>query len=151
MLSVICAPCSQWMILTSYSPDSSNSARSSSAKWFNTRTRIGFAIFVDRKGFLSGWQKNLVIKSKINNMRKLIAAINMTLDGFCDHTAANPDDELMEHYNDLMTSADTLLYGRITYELMKSYWPSLVKNPSGNKPDDEFAILMDNISKIVYS
>jgi len=75
----------------------------------------------------------------------------MTLDGFCDHTAGTPDDELMEHYNDLMTSADTLLYGRITYRLMESYWPSLVKNPSGNKPDDEFAVLMDNISKIVFS
>lgn len=75
----------------------------------------------------------------------------MTLDGFCDHTAGNPDDELMEHYNDLMRNADTLLYGRITYQLMESCWPSLVKKPSGNKLDDEFAVLMDNISKIVYS
>src|ERR1700674_1770601 len=84
-------------------------------------------------------------------MRKLIAAINMTLDGFCDHTASNPDDELMEHYNDLMRNADMLIYGRKTYQLMESYWPLLVKNPSGNKLDDEFAVLMDNISKIVYS
>jgi len=38
----------------------------------------------------------------------------------------------MEHYNHLMRNADTLLYGRITYQLMESYWPSLVKNPSGN-------------------
>ena len=35
--------------------------------------------------------------------------------------------------------------------MMESYWPSLVKNPSGNKPMDEFAVLIDNISKIVYS
>ena len=34
---------------------------------------------------------------------------------------------------------------------MESYWPSLVKNPSGNKPMDEFAVLIDNISKIVFS
>ena len=84
-------------------------------------------------------------------MRKIIAAINMTLDGFCDHTAFNPDDELMEHYNDLMRDADTLIYGRVVYQLMESYWPTLVKDPSGNKLDDEFAVLMDNISKIVYS
>jgi dihydrofolate reductase len=84
-------------------------------------------------------------------MRKLIAAINMTLDGFCDHTAVIADDEILQHYNKLLSSADTLIYGRITYQLMESYWPPIVKNPTGNKPTDEFAILIDNISKIVYS
>jgi dihydrofolate reductase len=84
-------------------------------------------------------------------MRKLIAAINMTLDGFCDHTAMIADDEIHQHYNELLRNADTLLFGRITYQLMESYWPSVVKNPTGNKPMDEFAVLIDNISKIVFS
>src|SRR5664279_1265850 len=75
----------------------------------------------------------------------------MTLDGFCDHTAMIADDEIHQHYNELLSNADTLLYGRITYQLMESYWPSLVKNPSGKKPMDEFAVLIGNISKIVYS
>src|SRR6185312_12558340 len=84
-------------------------------------------------------------------MRKLIAAINMTLDGFCDHTAMIADEEIHQHYNELLSNADTLIYGRITYQLMESYWPSVVKNPTGNKPIDEFAVLIDNISKIVFS
>ncbi len=84
-------------------------------------------------------------------MRKVIAAINMTLDGFCDHTAVIPDDELHQHYNELLSNADTILFGRITYQLMESSWPTVVKNPTGNKPEDEFAVLIDNISKIVYS
>ena len=84
-------------------------------------------------------------------MRKLIAAINMTLDGFCNHTGMIADDEIHQHYNDLLSEADTLIYGRITYQLMESYWPSVVKNPTGNKPMDDFAVLIDNISKIVYS
>jgi dihydrofolate reductase len=84
-------------------------------------------------------------------MRKLIAAINMTLDGFCNHQAMFADDEIHEHYNELLRNADNLLYGRITYQLMESYWPSVVTNPTGNKPIDEFAILIDNISKMVYS
>ncbi|HMS34801.1 MAG TPA: dihydrofolate reductase family protein [Ignavibacteria bacterium] len=84
-------------------------------------------------------------------MRKLIAAINMTLDGFCDHTAGIADDELHRHYNELLNNAGALLYGRITYQLMESYWPEIVKNPTGNKPEDEFAVLIDNIPKIVYS
>ena len=84
-------------------------------------------------------------------MRKLIAAINMTLDGFCDHTAVIADDEIHQHYNELLSNADTLLYGRITYQLMESYWPTVVKNPTGNKPTDEFAVIIDDISKIVFS
>ena len=84
-------------------------------------------------------------------MRKLIAAINMTFDGFCDHTAMIADDEIHQHYNELLSNADTLLFGRITYQLMESYWPNVVKNPTGNKPEDEFAVLIDNISKIVFS
>src|SRR5687767_1000837 len=84
-------------------------------------------------------------------MRKLIAAINMTLDGFCDHTAVNPDDEIHQHYNDLLRNTGTFLYGRITYQLMESHWPNIVKNPTGNQTTDEFAVLIDNIPKIVYS
>jgi dihydrofolate reductase len=84
-------------------------------------------------------------------MRKLIAAMNMTLDGFCDHTAMIADDEIHQHYSELLNNADTLIYGRVTYQLMENYWPSVVKNPTGNKAMDEFAVSIDNISKIVYS
>ena len=83
-------------------------------------------------------------------MRKLIAAINMTLDGFCDHTAIIPDEEIHQHYADLLNSVDIVLYGRITYQLME-YWQTVVKNPTGNKAMDEFAVIMDNIPKIVFS
>lgn len=84
-------------------------------------------------------------------MRKLIAAINLTLDGFCDHTALIADEEIHQHYNELMSNADAVLFGRITYQLMESSWPPIVKNPTGFKSIDEFAILIDNIPKIVFS
>ncbi|MGH9948808.1 MAG: dihydrofolate reductase family protein [Pyrinomonadaceae bacterium] len=83
-------------------------------------------------------------------MRKLIAAMNMTLDGFCDHTAMIADDEIHEHYTELLRSADIAIYGRKTFQLME-FWPTLVANPSGNKAMDEFAVAMDDIHKIVYS
>lgn len=84
-------------------------------------------------------------------MRKLIAGLNMSLDGYCDHTAMMADEEIHEHYNDLLRNGGTLIYGRITYQLMESYWPTIVKNRTGNKPTDDFAVLIDNIPKIVYS
>jgi dihydrofolate reductase len=83
-------------------------------------------------------------------MRKLIAAMNMTLDGFCDHTAMIADDEILQHYTNLVSETDLLIYGRITYQLME-YWRSVAVNPSGNKAEDDFAVTMDNIPKIVYS
>ncbi|HCR71879.1 MAG TPA: dihydrofolate reductase [Anaerolineae bacterium] len=83
-------------------------------------------------------------------MRKLIAAMNMTLDGFCDHTYGIADDEIHEHYRDLLRSGDAVIYGRITYQLME-YWKSIVENSTGNKADDDFAVAIDNITKIVYS
>ena len=83
-------------------------------------------------------------------MAKLIAAMNMTLDGFCDHTAMIADDEIHDHYTDLLRSAGTVIYGRISYQLME-YWRSVVENPTGNKSMDEFAEAIDVIPKIVYS
>ena len=83
-------------------------------------------------------------------MRKVIAAINMTIDGVCDHTAGLPDEEIHQHYTDLLDNADIILYGRITYQLMQ-YWQTLLKNPSGKKTADDFAIGIDKIQKIVFS
>ena len=83
-------------------------------------------------------------------MRKIVAAINMTLDGFCDHTAIIPDEEMHQHYADLLSNSDTILYGRITYQLMQ-YWQTVVKNPTGEKATDYFALVIDNVPKIVFS
>ncbi len=83
-------------------------------------------------------------------MRKLIAAMNMTLDGFCDHTAMSADDEIHQHYTDLLRKADTIIYGRKTFQLME-YWKSVIENPTGTKATDDFAVAIDDIQKIVYS
>jgi dihydrofolate reductase len=83
-------------------------------------------------------------------MRKIIAAINMTIDGFCDHTAGVPDEEIHQHYTDLLRDADAILYGRITYQLMQ-YWQTVLKNPSDEKSMNDFAAAIDKIPKIVFS
>ena len=66
-------------------------------------------------------------------MRNLIFAINITLDGCCDHTKFNPDDETLEYFTHLTRDADTFLYGRKTYQLMVPYWPDVAKDPSGRQ------------------
>ena len=83
-------------------------------------------------------------------MRKVIAAFNMTLDGVFDHSAGIPDEELHNHYTELLNEADAILYGRTTYQLME-YWRNLLENPSGIKSMDDFAVAIDKLSKIVFS
>jgi len=78
------------------------------------------------------------------------AAINRTLDGFFDHTAGIPDEEIHQHYAELLDNAGVVLYGRITYQLMQ-YWQTLLKNPSDEKSMNDFAIAIDKIPKIVFS
>jgi len=83
-------------------------------------------------------------------MAKLIAAINMTLDGYCDHTAIIPGEGMHRHYADLLEHAGAILYGRITYGLME-YWKTVLRNPTGIAETDAFALAIDRVPKIVFS
>lgn len=83
-------------------------------------------------------------------MTKIIAALNLTIDGFIDHTAGVPDEEVHNHYTELLNNAGTILYGRKTYELMQ-YWQTLLAKPSGEPSMDNFAKAIDRIPKIVFS
>jgi dihydrofolate reductase len=84
-------------------------------------------------------------------MRKVIYAINITIDGCCDHTNTIADEELLEHYAQLLRDVDLLVYGRKTYQLMVPYWPDIAKNHSGTKAENEFADTFDSMNKIVFS
>jgi dihydrofolate reductase len=84
-------------------------------------------------------------------MRNLIFAINITLDGCCDHTKQFADEETHEHFTRLMHDVDLLVYGRKTYQLMVPFWPEVAKNQSMTKASNEFAKAFDSINKIVFS
>ena len=83
-------------------------------------------------------------------MRKLIFAINTTLDGCVDHTKQFVDEEKLEYFTHLTREVD-LQVGRKTYQLMVPYWPEVLKNPSETKVDHEFARAFDSTDKIVFS
>ena len=87
---------------------------------------------------------------KQNGMRKVIAAFNITIDGFCDHTAGLPDHEIHQHYTELLGQGDAILYGRNTYQLME-FWRTILENPSEEKSMNDFARAIDKIPKIVFS
>jgi dihydrofolate reductase len=84
-------------------------------------------------------------------MRNVIFAINVTLDGCCDHTKTIADEELLEHYTHLLRDVDVQVFGRKTYQLMVPYWPDVAKNRSETKASHEFAKTFVSKNKIVFS
>jgi len=81
-------------------------------------------------------------------MRPLRYAINVTLDGCCDHTAAEVDEALHRHAAELIARADALLFGRVTYEMMETAW-----RPVGGRPEwmEPFARTIRGARKYVVS
>ncbi len=84
-------------------------------------------------------------------MRKVVYAINLTLDGCFDHSHGAPDEEVGQYYMDLVRDADLLVYGRKTYELMVPYWPDIAKSDSEDKLDKDFAEAFVSKKKVVFS
>jgi dihydrofolate reductase len=84
-------------------------------------------------------------------MRNVIFAINITLDGCCDHTKQLADEETHEYFTHLMQDVDLLVFGRKTYQLMVPYWPEVARNQSMTKAENEFARAFDSIDKLVFS
>ena len=84
-------------------------------------------------------------------MRKVVFAINITTDGYCNHTDMIADEELHEYFTRLLRKASLLLFGRITYQLMVPYWPDVARNQSETEATNEFARVFDSLDKVVFS
>ena len=84
-------------------------------------------------------------------MRNVIFAINITLDGCCDHAKMIADEETHEYFTHLMRDVDLLVFGRKTYQLMVPFWPDVAKNHSETKAMNEFADAFESTNKVVFS
>jgi dihydrofolate reductase len=86
-------------------------------------------------------------------MGRLILSINMSLDGFADHTlfAATADDELHDFFSGLLDVTDIALFGRVTYQLMEEYWPRAHEDPRATRSTLDFADKLNAIPKVVFS
>ncbi|TCC98017.1 dihydrofolate reductase family protein [Pedobacter psychroterrae] len=89
-------------------------------------------------------------------MRNLIFFMHTSLDGFVaglngEMNWIKFDDELFDFVGTMTDKADTALYGRVTYEMMQSYWPTAAEQPNASKHDKEHSAWYSKVSKIVLS
>lgn len=84
-------------------------------------------------------------------MGLLTFALNVTLDGCCDHRVMIADDEMLDHFTRLIGAAGAMLYGRTTYELMEAYWPAVARDEKASRADGEWARTLDAMPKYVVS
>lgn len=84
-------------------------------------------------------------------MRPIIFGINITADGYCGHENGIADAELHTYFTELLRGGDTMLYGRVTYELMVPYWPEVAREGTDDASSVEFARVFDAIEKVVFS
>jgi dihydrofolate reductase len=89
-------------------------------------------------------------------MRKVIFSIPITLDGFIEGQNREldwviADNDLHDYYARLLKNAGVILYGRVTYELMASYWPIAGNDPNTTASMLNFANAINPLPKIVFS
>jgi dihydrofolate reductase len=81
----------------------------------------------------------------------LTFALNVTLDGCCDHRQVIADDEMHDHFTQLIGAAGAMLYGRTAYELMEGYWPAVARDKKAPRAEREWARKLEDMPKYVVS
>jgi dihydrofolate reductase len=89
-------------------------------------------------------------------MRKLIAQIHISLDGFAavpsgDLSWIHVDEEIFDDTLTMTDRADAAIYGRKTYGIMEAYWPTAPSQPNASKHDKEHGAWYVAVEKYVIS
>ncbi len=89
-------------------------------------------------------------------MRKLVLFMHTSLDGFTTDSEGKMDwikvdEEMFEYAGQRTREADTAIYGRGTYQIMESYWPTAADKPNATKHDLEHSAWYNHVQKIVVS
>ncbi len=89
-------------------------------------------------------------------MRRIKVVLHTTLDGFVGGPNGEMDwiqldDEMFDLVGNFTDESDTALYGRVTWEMMDSYWPTAAEKPNASKHDIEHSQWYNKVNKVVLS
>ena len=80
-------------------------------------------------------------------MAPLRYSINVTLDGCCDHRAVQADEELHRYSAEILARGDTLLLGRVTYQMMEAAW----RLPDPPDPPESSPVATDPFARTIHA
>ena len=89
-------------------------------------------------------------------MRRIVLSMHVSLDGFVAGAKGEMDwikldDEIFDLVGRFTNEADTALYGRVTWEMMDSYWPNAGDTPNASKHDVEHSQWYNKVDKLVLT
>lgn len=91
-------------------------------------------------------------------MRKLVLFLHASLDGFVEGPNGEMDigwisydADLAKHAKEVLSTADTVIWGRGTYQMMYSYWTSVPSDASASQHERDHAEWIEKTAKIVFS
>lgn len=92
-------------------------------------------------------------------MRKIVSFVHVSLDGFVASTKEGEhslgwisiSEDLFRHVEQRIQRTDTALYGRVTYEMMESYWPTAADQPDASDHDRAHSRWYKSARKVVLS
>jgi dihydrofolate reductase len=89
-------------------------------------------------------------------MRKIISFMHISLDGFVagpngEMNWIKVNQEIFDYVGKRISQGDTALYGRVTYQMMESYWPTAADQPNASKHDIEHSKWYSEVHKVVLS
>ncbi|HTG55298.1 MAG TPA: dihydrofolate reductase family protein [Niabella sp.] len=89
-------------------------------------------------------------------MRKLISFVHISLDGFVAGPHGEMDwikvnQEIFDHVGKRISKGNTALYGRTTFQMMESYWPTAADKPNASQHDIEHSQWYSKVHKLVLS
>ncbi|WP_129715258.1 dihydrofolate reductase family protein [Pedobacter sp. SYP-B3415] len=84
-------------------------------------------------------------------MRKVSFSLNISLDGYCDHTLFNPAEDVLDYFTRMTDDVDLYFFGRVMYGLMFPYWADVARTQSGTAAENLFAVKFSAIDRVVVS
>lgn len=89
-------------------------------------------------------------------MGNIVLFMHASLDGFAAGTKGemdwiHVDEEIFDFVAERIAKTNTALYGRITFQMMESYWPTAADQPGASKHDREHAAWYNSAHKVVLS
>lgn len=89
-------------------------------------------------------------------MRKLVLFMHVSLDGYASDSNGGLDwipynEELEKYAEEIVAEVGAPVYGRTTYRMMESYWPTVLEDPNASRHEMEHAKWLQDVKKIVIS